>query len=152
VIKFLNILCFKISDGISILVEMQNKSMSVRGWVRMMKDEPEVLEPFSIRGCFVVVVFVCDDALFLMRPLCFTLSFLIRLPADPNVRTEPQSDIGRNRGKKKEPFSIRAVRAEVFNELQEMLAGALARRGSPLQRNTMHSCRIQLTLMSSKNT
>ena len=100
-IKFLNILCFKISDGISILVEMQNKSMSVRGWVRMMKDEPEVLEPFSIRGCFVVVVFVCDDALFLMRPLCFMLSFLIRLPADPNVRTEPQSDIGRNRGKKR---------------------------------------------------
>ena len=116
-------MCWKINDGISILVEMQNKSMSVRGWVRMMKDEPEVLEPFSIRGFFVVVVFVCDDALFLMRPLCFMLSFLIRLPAYPNVRAEPQSDIGRNRGKKKEPFSIRAVRAEVFNELQEMRVG-----------------------------
>ena len=93
-------MCWKINDGISILVEMQNKSMSVRGWVRMMKDEPEVLEPFSIRSFF-VVVFVCDDALFLMRPLCFMLSFLIRLPAYPNVRAEPQSDIGRNRGKKK---------------------------------------------------
>ena len=29
------------------------------------------------------------------------LSFLIRLPAYPNVRTESQSDIGHNRGKKK---------------------------------------------------
>ena len=36
--------------GISIPIEMQNKSMSVRGWVRMMRDEPEVLEPFSIRA------------------------------------------------------------------------------------------------------
>ena len=39
-------------------------------------------------------------AVFLMRPLCFMLSFLIRLPAYHNVRTEPQSDIGHNRGKK----------------------------------------------------
>ena len=39
-------------------------------------------------------------AVFLMRPLCFMLSFLIRLPAYLNVRTEPQSDIGHNRGKK----------------------------------------------------
>ena len=37
---------------------------------------------------------------FLMRPLCFMLSFSIRLLAYPNVRTEPQSDIGHNRGKK----------------------------------------------------
>ena len=29
------------------------------------------------------------------------LNFLTRLPAYPNVRTEPQSDIGRNGGKKK---------------------------------------------------
>ena len=35
-----------------------------------------------------------------MRPLCFMLNFLIRLSAYPNVRTEPQSDIGRTRGKK----------------------------------------------------
>ena len=37
-------------SGISIPIELQNKSMSVRGWVRMMRDEPEVLEPFSIRA------------------------------------------------------------------------------------------------------
>ena len=36
-----------------------------------------------------------------MRPLCFMLSLLIPLPAYPTVRTEPQSDIGHNRGKKK---------------------------------------------------
>ena len=146
-------MCWKINDGISILVEMQNKSMSVRGWVRMMKDEPEVLEPFSIRSFF-VVVFVCDDALFLMRPLCFMLSFLIRLPAYPNVRAEPQSDIGRNRGKKKRNLSALEQCVQKFSMSFKrcVLAGALARRGSPLQRNTMHSCRIQLTVMSSKNT
>ena len=55
-------MCWKINDGISILVEMQNKSMSVRGWVRMMKDEPEVLEPFSIRG------FLLLSCLFVMMP------------------------------------------------------------------------------------
>ena len=37
-------------SGISIPIELQNKSMSVRGWARMMRDEPEVLEPFSIRA------------------------------------------------------------------------------------------------------
>ena len=37
-------------SGISIPIELQNKSMLVRGWVRMMKDEPQVLEPFSIRA------------------------------------------------------------------------------------------------------
>ena len=37
-------------SGISIPIELQNKSMSVRGWVRMMKNEPEVLDPFCIRA------------------------------------------------------------------------------------------------------
>ena len=37
-------------SGISIPIELQNKSMLVRGWVRMMKDEPQVLELFSIRA------------------------------------------------------------------------------------------------------
>ena len=37
-------------SGISIPIELQNKSMSVRGWVRMMRNEPEVLDPFCIRA------------------------------------------------------------------------------------------------------
>ena len=37
-------------SGISIPIELQNKSMLLRGWVRMIKDEPQVLEPFSIRA------------------------------------------------------------------------------------------------------
>ena len=53
-------------SGISIPIELQNKSMLLRGWVRMIKDEPQVLERFSI---------------------------------------------------------IRAVRAEIFNELSEMRVG-----------------------------
>jgi hypothetical protein len=35
-----------------------------------------------------------------MKPRRFMLNFLICLLAYPNVRTEPQSDIDRNRGKK----------------------------------------------------
>jgi hypothetical protein len=50
--------------------------------------------------CFLLCC-VIRFAVFLMRPLCFMLIFLIRLPAYPNVRTESQSDIGHNRGKKK---------------------------------------------------
>ena len=38
-----------------------------------------------------------------MRPLCFILSFLIRLPAYPNVRTEPQRYRPQQR-KKKHPL------------------------------------------------
>ena len=37
-------------SGISIPIELQNKSMLLRGWVRMIKDKPPVLEPFSIRA------------------------------------------------------------------------------------------------------
>ena len=36
----------------------------------------------------------------IMKPRRFMLNFLICLLAYPNVRTEPQSEIGRNRGKK----------------------------------------------------
>ena len=36
----------------------------------------------------------------MMEPRCFIM-FLICLPASLNVRTEPQSEIGRNRGEKK---------------------------------------------------
>ena len=51
---------------------------------------------------FVLLVVLCD-------PICrfpdettvFHAEFLIRLSAYPNVRTEPQSDIGHNRGKKR---------------------------------------------------
>ena len=46
--------------------------------------------------CFCLMI-----CLFLMKPRRFMLNFLICLLAYPNVRTEPQSDIGRNRGKKK---------------------------------------------------
>ena len=49
--------------------------------------------------CFLLCC-VIRFAVFLMKPLCFMLSFLIRLPAYPNVRTESQSDIGHNRGEK----------------------------------------------------
>ena len=55
-------------------------------------------------ACRLLVAFCCACVIrftvFLMRPLCFMLSFLIRLPASPYVRTERQSDIGHNRGKK----------------------------------------------------
>ena len=37
---------------------------------------------------------------FLMKPRRFMLNFLISLLAYRNVRTEPQRDIGHNRGKK----------------------------------------------------
>ena len=70
-------------------------------------------------------------AVFLMRPLCFMLSFFVRLPAYPNVRTEPQSDIGHNRGKKK-PSSLSGTRVPrhqlhtrttAFRQLCSRLAG-----------------------------
>ena len=37
-------------SGSSIPIELPNKSILVRGWARMIKDEPQVLEPFSIRA------------------------------------------------------------------------------------------------------
>jgi hypothetical protein len=43
---------------------------------------------------------------FLFNHKSSMLSFSIRLPAYPNVRTEPQSDIGHNRGKKKRVLSV----------------------------------------------
>ena len=46
--------------------------------------------------CFCLMI-----CLFLMKPRRFMLNFLICLLAYPNVRTEPQSEIGHNRGKKK---------------------------------------------------
>ena len=44
--------------------------------------------------------FVSRFAACIMEPRRFMINFLIYLLAYPNVRTEPQSDIGRNRGKK----------------------------------------------------
>ena len=41
---------------------------------------------------------------FLMKPRRFMLNFLISLLAYRNVRTEPQRDIGHNRGKKNKSF------------------------------------------------
>ena len=51
--------------------------------------------------------FVSRFAACIMEPRRFMMNFLIYLLAYPNVRTEPQSDIGRNRRKKNtsiEPF------------------------------------------------
>ena len=36
--------------AIAIPIEMQNRSMSVRGWVRMLKEEPEILDICDIRA------------------------------------------------------------------------------------------------------
>ena len=46
-----------------------------------------------------VVLFLFDDLSFSYET--FMLNFLICLLAYPNVRTEPQSEIGHNRGKKR---------------------------------------------------
>ena len=45
---------------------------------------------------FLFVFLICRE---IVEPRCFIM-FLICLPASLNVRTEPQSEIGRNRGKK----------------------------------------------------
>jgi hypothetical protein len=50
--------------------------------------------------------FVSRFAACIMEPRRFMMNFLIYLLAYPNVRTEPQSDIGRNRGKKKPTISF----------------------------------------------
>jgi hypothetical protein len=62
---------------------------------------PEDLSSFGFGAfcCACVIRF----AVLLVEPLCFMLSFLIRLPAYPHVRTESQSDIGHNREKKAPP-------------------------------------------------
>eukprot|EP00435_Cladocopium_sp_Y103_P015276 s4186_g3.t1 len=38
------------SSGVSIPIEMQNRSMTVRGWVRVIHEGPQVLEPLSIKA------------------------------------------------------------------------------------------------------
>ena len=73
----------------------------------------------------VVFWFLCF--LLLCFPIChladettvFHAEFLIRLSAYPNVRTEPQSDIGNNRGKKKvSVFSADSLRGNnIFNSM-----------------------------------
>ena len=50
---------------------------------------------------------------FLFNHKSSMLSFSIRLPAYPNVRTEPQSDIGHNRGKK----NVCCLSVKVFAKL-----------------------------------
>ena len=50
------------------------------------------------RFCVFLVLGICRYACDHLRLM---LSFLICLPASPNVRTEPQSVIGQTRGKKK---------------------------------------------------
>ena len=38
------------TSGISIPIEMQNRSMSVRGWIRVLREEPQALGPMVIRA------------------------------------------------------------------------------------------------------
>ena len=73
---------------------------------------------------------------FLMRPLCFMLSFSIRLLAYPNVRTEPQSDIGHNRGKKSESRNSSVVRPWKFE--QNILGQALRQALRQASRASRH--------------
>ena len=59
---------------------------------------------FACRRCwwfFCSVFFVSRFAACIMEQRRFMMNFLIYLLAYPNVRTKPQSDIGRNRGKNK---------------------------------------------------
>ena len=37
-------------SGISVPIEMQNKSMAVRGWIRVLREEPQALGPMVIRA------------------------------------------------------------------------------------------------------
>ena len=52
--------------------------------------------------CFPCWFMICRET---MKPRCFRM-FSICLLASPNVRTEPQSEIGRNRGKKRSISNI----------------------------------------------
>ena len=37
-------------SGVSVPIEMQNKSMSIRGWIRFLREEPHALGPMFIRA------------------------------------------------------------------------------------------------------
>ena len=67
----------------------------------------------SLLWCvFPVGLMICRN---IMKPRCFMM-LLICLLAYPNVRTEPQSEIGRNRGKKTEEIG-----ATLFAKDQEQI-------------------------------
>ena len=55
---------------------------------------------FACRWCWWFFVLSFSSRFCIMEPRRFMINFLNYLLAYPNVRTEPQSDIGRNRGKK----------------------------------------------------
>ena len=81
--------------------------------------------------CFCLMI-----CLFLMKPRRFMLNFLICLLAYPNVRTEPQSDIGHNRGKKSESRNSSVVRPWKFE--QNILGQALRQALRQASRASRH--------------